>query len=532
MKRANKERNVAVLPDGEGAGIATDGEGAAVATETKGKGEIQSRKQGKQKSKEDDLSFWDFAAGLGDRWLSGDLKIYCYRIWPRIDTQQERVYISIVQEPIDEEYLLRHFGSGRYLLMLKDRSKLLRKHTVSVHNPAYPPKVHESEVLDHPANDAFFKAWGTKKPDSTAGKSDKQPSVQTDVNTVLTTVLEKTGSFDPKLAELWERTAKERDEMSKKLAEKNAPPDLLSVAKGLKDLFPTQPVASEPATQMDMATLLRLAKELQPPPAPNPLELLETAKGLFSPPADDLANIDRLLGIADKLASLRGGGGGGRGSQSGWNLGLDYVRELAPLVPYFGSFFGLRVPGTGAAPAPGAAGTAAASPQPTAFDPYQRPDLARQHAQSLNGFAAAQAAAAASPGAAAAPPPVASASINGTASAAASPNDLLATFQMYGGLVVQALNSGVPGYDFADHITALTGNVTHAMIAAHGEDALVRTMMSIPEIALFGEPRLRTFTKEFLNYEAYLSEEEESGAESANEDRQRKRGHAAGFPSQ
>jgi hypothetical protein len=190
-------------------------------------------------------------------------------------------------------------------------------------------------VLDHPANDAYFKAWGAKKSDGTIGKSDRQPSPQTDVNTVLTTVLEKTGSFDPKLAELWERTAKERDEMSRKLAEKNAPPDLLAVAKGLKDLFPTQAAVLEPAPQTDMAALLRLAKELQPPPAPNPMELLEQAKRLFSPPQDDLANIDRLSGIANKLAAIRGGGGGG-GSRSGWDIGLDYVRELTPIAQYLG----------------------------------------------------------------------------------------------------------------------------------------------------------------------------------------------------
>jgi hypothetical protein len=341
-------------------------------------------------------------------------------------------------------------------------------------------------------------------------KSDRQPSAQTDVNTVLTTVLDKTGSFDPKLAELWERTARERDEMSKKLAEKNAPPDVLAVAKGLKDLLPMQPApASEPAPQLDMAALLRLAKELQPPlppPAPNPLELLEQAKGLFSPPADDLANIDRLLGIADKLASLRGGGG--EGQRSGWDIGLDYVRELTPIAQYLGSIFGLWTAGMGAAPVPGGTpGTAAVAPRPAAFDPYARPDLLRQHAQTVNGSATGQTAAAAAPGpGTAAPPPMASPP-NG--SSGAPPNDLLTMFQMYGGLVVQALNNGVAGFDFADHLTGLTGNASHALISVHGEEALVRTMLQIPEIALFGEPRLRQFTKEFLNYEQYLTSEEE-----------------------
>jgi hypothetical protein len=87
-----------------------------------------------------------------------DLKAYVYRVWPKIDKQQDRVYIAIVQEPVDEDYLLRHFGSGRYLIMIKDRGKLLRKHTVSVHSQAFPPRVDESEVIADPANDAFFQA--------------------------------------------------------------------------------------------------------------------------------------------------------------------------------------------------------------------------------------------------------------------------------------------------------------------------------------------------------------------------------------
>jgi hypothetical protein len=88
------------------------------------------------------------------------------------------------------------------------------------------------------------------------------------------------------------------------------------------------------------------------------------------------------------------------------------------------------------------------------------------------------------------------------------------------------LNSGTPGYDFADHIVGLTGNAAHAMICVHGEDALVQTMLSIPEIALFGEQRLRTFTKEFVNYEQCLEqaaaqEEEELSAESESTRRRR-----------
>jgi hypothetical protein len=299
--------------------------------------------------------------------------------------------------------------------------------------------------------------------------------------------------------------------------EENSPKAFADMVRELKEILPAPAPPAAPAPQTDMAALLRLAKELQPPPAPNPLELLETAKGLFSPPQDEMANIDRLLSIADKLASLRGGGGGGE-ARSGWNLGLDYVRELVPLAPYLAGLFNIRA----AAPAPGTAPGAAPAP-PTHFDPYRQPDLARQHAQTLNGSAAAQAATATPPGphgpqgSAGVPP----------ANDAAPPDALLATFQMYGGLVVSALNGGVPGFDFADHLVALTGTATHAMVSAHGENALVHAMQQIPEIALFGEARLRQFTKEFIDFEKYLEEaDSEEEPEELLAERKRKK-HAA-----
>jgi hypothetical protein len=127
------------------------------------------RKSKKPKSKfedsaEDGLSFWDFAAGLGDRWSTGDLKTVVYRTWPRIDKKEEAVYLTITQEPPTEQSLLESFGSGRYLVFIKDRGKMLRKKTASVSHPDCPPKVNESEVLtDDPANASYFAGWGRKR---------------------------------------------------------------------------------------------------------------------------------------------------------------------------------------------------------------------------------------------------------------------------------------------------------------------------------------------------------------------------------
>jgi hypothetical protein len=445
--------------------------------------------------------FWEFVNGLGDRWSTEGVVVYVYRIWPVIDKREEEHYLCKVSEPFDEDFLLKNFGSGKYLLQANNRrGKTLHKRVVSIHNIGFPPKVDPGEVVSSdPRNETFFSVWAKKSDGTTATR--QQPSAQTDVNTVLTTVLEKTGSFDPKLAELWEKTARERDDLSKALAARNAPPDLLSVVKQIKELFPSPTAPTPPTQQTDMASLLRLAKELQPPvpPAPNPLELLEQVKGLVSPPQDDLAHIDRLLSIADRLASVRGGGGGG-GRRSGWDVGLDYVRELTPLAPYLGSMFGLRIPGMAA---PGSTpGTAAPAAPVGQFDPYANPDRLRQHAQTVNGAGQA----AAQPGAAA------GAGQTPAGDGPQPPNEIQTLLANSGGLVLSALNGGLSGAEFADNVANLFGSATPAFIANHGEDALTASMLSIPEFKMFGEAKLRKFVHEFCNYESILdSEEPEAG---------------------
>jgi hypothetical protein len=87
-------------------------------------------------------------------------------------------------------------------------------------------------------------------------------------------------------------------------------------------------------------------------------------------------------------------------------------------------------------------------------------------------------------------------------------NQLLGLFSQYGNLVVNALNNDTAGYDFADSLIGLLGTQTHAMIASQGEEALAATMLMIPEIAIFGEQRIRTFVGEFIHYQEYLEGQE------------------------
>ena len=418
-------------------------------------------------------------------------RVYIYRRWPRISKDGQPHYLAVHREAVDEEFVKTMYGSGRYLLKLNDPKRTVDQAPLEIMDLACPPKVSPDELVDAPENERYHKLWPAEENKKPEGNHDA--AVRELAGLVKLALGDKhkdeQGTVTKSLID-WALAQKDKERAD------SSPTAIANLVKELKGILPAQQ-----AQPTDMAAILRLAKELQPPappPAPNPLEFLKQAKELFSPPQDDLAHIDRLLGVADKLSGLRGGGAGG--PRSAWDVGLDYVRELVPLAPYLGKLLGLRIPGVGAMPAGTA--TAATPPRPAAFDPYQRPDLLQQHAHALNGAAPAAATAPPLPGAA----PPAMAPANGATPSAAPSNDLLAVFRQYGALVVQALNNGTPGYDFADHMTGLLGTSTHAMIAAHGEDALVAVMKSIPEIALFGEPRLRAFTTEFINFERYLDE--------------------------
>jgi hypothetical protein len=184
------------------------------------------------------------------------------------------------------------------------------------------------------------------------------------------------------------------------------------------------------------------------------------------------------------------------GDRSGWEAGLDLAREVLPQgLGVLNTFLMSR---RGAQAAPGQPGAPAGG-----FDPYANPQAARAYAQTLQQQR---------PGQPGAPPPQAGAA---SPFSAANASGLLPLAQQYGGLVVQALNAGTPGYDFADYMCGLLGTATHAAIAGQGEEAIVQAMMTIPEIAMFGEQRLRQFTKEFVHYEQFMREQADEQEEAA-----------------
>jgi hypothetical protein len=80
---------------------------------------------------------------------------------------------------------------------------------------------------------------------------------------------------------------------------------------------------------------------------------------------------------------------------------------------------------------------------------------------------------------------------------------------MYGGIVLNSLNSGQRGVDLADWLVQGFGAATHAQITRYGEDSLVQALAAVPEFSIFGEVRLRRFAHEFCHYDEILSREED-----------------------
>jgi hypothetical protein len=268
----------------------------------------------------------------------------------------------------------------------------------------------------------------------------------------------------------------------------------------LKELFPFQPTVPSSAQQPDTLAIIKQVREMQP----DPLAILEQMKELITPaqpvPTDDFSRFEKFLSVADKLAGWRGGGS----RRSRWDVGLDFARELGPTVlqPVLQLINNIMVLKSQANGVP--RGTAPApAPAPAAFDPYANPEMLKQHARAMNAQPAAS--------------PSQEPAMAGTASQPAAPaagappqppNELAALIQAYGGLILNHLNAGTPGYVFADWITGLLGTAMHVQIAAQGEPALLAALLAEPQISFYGEERLKTFVHEFIHYQEYDEAEE------------------------
>jgi hypothetical protein len=199
-------------------------------------------------------------------------------------------------------------------------------------------------------------------------------------------------------------------------------------------------------------------------------------------------------------------------------VALDFSRELGtPILNLISNILVLRRQANSAAPGT-TPGTVPATPA-MAFDPYRDTEALRQHARAMNAQPAASPSQGPTTAGTASQPGAPAAGTAQAPSATAPPNELLLLLQNYGGLILNALNNGMPGYDFADCVARLVGTGTIAAIANHGEDLLSQSMLSLPEFQMFGESRLKKFAYEFVHFEELMDADEEDDHEQSETQR-------------
>lgn len=423
--------------------------------------------------------------------------VYVYRLKPRIIRQLKDPdasnYIDCISQPFNLEYFITTHGGGTYLLQATDIEKKrpetnLFRCIFEIDMNQHEPKLNYEELdVNHRENMAYIRMLQHKGILNDKGQlvTNTQQTPATGNGGINTEVIKEILGFVSKL------NSDQQENLRAKLGATGQDP----LTKSIGDILLEKMKQDDPTKQVAMMTsLLSSLKEvvgtskgsdstalydriitMQAEHNKTVLQLIERITTQHNRPHDpeaadnDLDRIDKLFSIVERF---RGMGAGAGGPRSGWDIGLDYLRELA--VP------GLQMMQNFMAAKNGQPMTPVTAPRNAAFDPYRDQAAMRNHANQIN--------AQAGPGAG---PPVS--------------QDLM-LLQQFAPLLVNALNNGTPGYDFADYLTGLMGTATHAMIAAQGEDPLVSTALTIPALAVFGETRLRTFAHEFIHYEELLKD--------------------------
>lgn len=451
-----------------------------------------------------------------DMW--NHVALYIYRTHPRIIRQLKdpdaKNYIDVVSQPLDMEYMIEHHGGGKYHVMACDPEATTKTENkvfecdFEINSSQHPPKLNYEELdVNHKANMAYVQLLQYRGIlDSKGHPMTAQPPAAAGANPdVIKQVLDfvKTMSVEQQEAVKTRIASSSEQSLSKSvgeiLLEKMKQDDPNKQLLGLLGIIKEVLASNKPATDgVSWKDVITMQNEHNRTVLGMFERLSEAANHKEPAPNPQLEQFEQLLALAERLSGFRGAGG----ARNGWDIGLDYVRELAtPLIQTIGNFMSLRMNGRPMPPVSGAGATAgAAPPSPTAFDPYANPAAMRALAHSMGS----------QPAPAAAPNPA------GPAGGPA-PNELASLIQAYGGLIIQNLNNGTPGHHFADSVVGLLGLGTHAQIVAQGEPALVQVLLATPETAIFGEPRLRKFVHEFVHFQELL-DQEDSQEDSETED--------------
>jgi hypothetical protein len=203
---------------------------------------------------------------------------YGYRIEPVTDRRDGQHYVFKVNEPYDPDFVMRHWGSGKYLLLLNNpQGRTIARKTLSIHNLDHPPRVDLNElVASDPRNEKYFRTWG--RPKEPTAPSGTQPT-----STVDGVAVQEFAKLNNKLVDL----VQGRQNGPAMEAGQAAP--IVALVRELKSLIPQQPPADSLAV---IDRVVSIADKLRPPPAPP------------TPAANPLGDIQGLVTLARDLKEI------------------------------------------------------------------------------------------------------------------------------------------------------------------------------------------------------------------------------------
>ena len=215
-------------------------------------------------------SFFELVDGVSeDDWETH--KVYIYRRWPRVQTETPH-YLEKVQHPIDEEWLLNAWGSGRYRLRLNSKTKALASVVCEVHDLKRPPRLDPAELVDCTENQRYYSLWPAQKP---VGREDQGSADGASTAAVremgqLARQAQARPLLDQSVADLFLKSAAAREDLVTKMATPGAqadPLDLVDRILGFVErrlVVPPPPPTVAPLSQLgELKDALLALKELQ-----------------------------------------------------------------------------------------------------------------------------------------------------------------------------------------------------------------------------------------------------------------------------
>lgn len=425
-------------------------------------------------------TFFDLLASMpAEEWEH--CVVYLYRLSPRIDTQSESAYIEKRTSAFDAEDVLQAHGSGRYMAILKDTSlrKKLHDHKFSVYHPNLAPKVDPAHVLRTAENEAYWQSWGKKSAEAlvvpAAGVTQGNGGNGAGPGEAAVAAIKEMAEVarraqdapvrpiaDPRLMELWESTAKDRDELAQRLADRQAGTNI-DPMNLLDQVFTTAERLRAPSSQESPMQIVR--------------EVLSTVKAMqeAAPQGKAVSPMESFKEFVATAQMIRESFAPPQPAESepastGDTRPPTWVQALGAIAPAF-------------APLIQAAAARMLSPSPLPPVPSNAPSL---------------------PGAAAPPP-------NSKQEASPSNPAPPSFIEQIAPLVLNAISVGADGTRFADSLCVMYGPMAYQTICALGQDGILAAMKGYPPLwqQLAGiEPQVKQFIEEFL---AYGEEQAEDG---------------------